>query len=267
VFPLLDNPLDEDDADAEAHGNDGTTLSAAHSTTLTNSLSNFPSWLSMPSLPLASTTEALMAIDRGAGAGNNNLSTQQKYERLRRTADSEFLGVHHTEDGSQVEMARDRVRVVRSPPPRPRSYHQILEDFEVGAGVITSPVQEDEEEDGDDQYPSVVDLGDAGGRNEDTARRNKRFSLPAVALHTTSVTARTDGSNMRQHYRDREGRAPGRAKRFSLVLGTRPTHLPKSQSDGGRIEEGHEGAEEGHGLGKGIAAGKLSELLGRQRTV
>ncbi|KAJ7483408.1 hypothetical protein FB451DRAFT_1350552 [Mycena latifolia] len=246
-----------EEGDGEPHS-----MLDAHSNTMT-SLSNFPSWLSMPSLPLASTTEALMAIDRGQQRQQN-----QKYERLRR-GDAEapdWLGLHPEEgsDMSYVEMAGERVRV-RSPPPRPRSYHQILEDFE----GITSPVQEDvDEEDaasstGGSRPQTIIDLSDGPPpqrRNEDTARRNKRFSMPAVALQTTSVTARTQQV---QEGRHRDGRPPVRTKRFSLVLGTRP-HIHKTQSEmvgsGGRIEE-----EESE-LGRGVAAGKLSELLGRHRT-
>ncbi|KAJ6485513.1 hypothetical protein C8R45DRAFT_1098312 [Mycena sanguinolenta] len=280
VFPLLDSPPEDDDtaADAEQHN----TMLAAHSETV-SSLSNFPSWLSMPSLPLASTTEALMALDRG------QLRQASKYERLRRGtgADAEasdFDGVH-AEDGSEsmtyVEMtARDRVRVVRSPPPRPRSYVQILEDFEESR---IAAVQEDADEDTESRGGSrpnsrpqtVVDLEEVDEmvlpqRREDTARRNKRFSLPAVALQTTSVTARTQAPGQDGKHRDRDGRAPRTAKRFSLVLGTRHQHhASKTQSEvlgRERIEE-----EDGHGgeepeLAKGVAAGKLSELLGRHRS-
>ncbi|KAJ6568436.1 hypothetical protein DFH09DRAFT_983267 [Mycena vulgaris] len=252
VFPLLDSPPEDDEGDAEPRSMlDSNTMS---------SLSNFPSWLSMPSLPLASTTDALMAIDRGQQRQQN-----QKYERLRRGDASEFLGLHPQDgsDMSHVEMAGERVRV-KSPPPRPRSYHQILEDFEDARSGVTSTVQEDEE---DEEYSSgsrpqtVVDLSDGPPqrRKEDTVRRNKRFSLPAVALQTTSVTARTQQV---QEGRHRDGQPPVRTKRFSLVLGSRP-HFSKSEIGGapkGRIEE------EDSELGRGVAAGKLSELLGRHRT-
>ncbi|KAJ6580806.1 hypothetical protein B0H19DRAFT_485341 [Mycena capillaripes] len=282
VFPLLDNPPEDDEADAEHHS----TMLDAHSNTVT-SLSNFPSWLSMPSLPLASTTEALMAIDRGQQRQQN-----AKYERLRR-GDSgtdatspksayEFDGggfALHPEEGSDmshVEMSGERVRVVRSPPPRPRSYYQILEDFEESrratATVQEEDVDVDEDGDGDSGSSGAQMGGDAGEeepptRREDTARRNKRFSLPAVALQTTSVTARTQ---VVQEGRHRDGRAPGRTKRFSLVLGSR-SHASKTQSEGigrGKIEEEEDqtapGAEPE--LAKGVAAGKLSELLGRHRS-
>ncbi|KAJ7605596.1 hypothetical protein FB45DRAFT_1069241 [Roridomyces roridus] len=265
VFPVLP-PEHEDSGEGEPQNG----MLDATNNGLTNSLSNFPSWLSMPSLPLAgaSTTEALMALDRKPG--HQPQSTQSKgvfFCRLRRLS-----GEYGQQQQGFVEVTNNGSRVrVRSPPPRPRSYHQILEDFE-GAAVhhaITSPVEE--EEDDEEGYEestvagdSVVDLSEPSPsvmRNEDTARRNKRFSTAAVALQTTSVTARTQ---VVQEVRAGGGSAfgagggggkPGtRTKRFSLVLGTRPTHVPKSHSG--------DGAE----LGKGVAAGRLSELLGRHHS-
>jgi hypothetical protein len=252
----------------------------------------------MPSLPLASTTEALMALDRGPSAAQQRQAA--KFERLLRrgggggdayAGSAEWDGEGGEGGAAQVEMGpRERVRMVRSPPPRPRSYVQILEDFEENNNARFAAVQEEDADAGADSRASsrpqtVVDLNDLDAeefvpprRREDTARRNKRFSLPAVALQTTSVTARTQapgpGQDGRPRERDGQGRAP-RAKRFSLVLGTRHhQHQPsRTQSEmvmagRGRIEEedaaaaAQEGAPE---LGKGVAAGRLSELLGRQR--
>ncbi|KAJ7147665.1 hypothetical protein C8R43DRAFT_1129581 [Mycena crocata] len=295
VFPLLDDPEDEEDADAAAGSTrdpNSNTMSDAHSNTM-NSLSNFPSWLSMPSLPLAATPTtdpaALMAIDRDRGGQHLKLQSQ-KYERLRRGAANDFranvsedflrLGLHAVDgNGSHVEMAGDRVRV-KSPPPRPRSYHQILGDFEEEEAKYPRDARGGGRRgggrgrgwDGIGGGTVVVDLSEP--RKEDTARRNKRFSLPAVALQTTSVTARTQtqvvlegrsGTRGGGGAGGGDGRVPARAKRFSLVLGTR-THVHKPQhseaggAQGGRIEEDQAGE-----LGKGLAAGKLSELLSRQR--
>ncbi|KIP04169.1 hypothetical protein PHLGIDRAFT_494233 [Phlebiopsis gigantea 11061_1 CR5-6] len=116
-------------------------------------------------------------------------------------------------------------------PSRPRSYIHILEDFHA--------------EDGDDAASPPPSIGtspatsrfsrpaeDASPRQEDTVRRRKRFSLPAVAIHTTPVTTRPNVVG------------EGKSKRWSLVLG----NLKSS------------GSEFAHG----VAAGKLSELLGRQ---
>lgn len=101
----------------------------------------------------------------------------------------------------------------------------------------------------------VADLfeGDTGGRDgrvverissqpttprkkEDTARRHKRFSVPAVAIQTTPVTTRANVIG------------EGKAKRFSLVLGRMA---------------GVVGSHSHPDLGHGVAAGKLSELLKR----
>lgn len=138
-------------------------------------------------------------------------------------------------------------------------------------------------------------------RREDTVRRNKRFSMPAVALQTTSVVARTQsmspetsemfsreksGSDLG---RDQEGKRvtgskigdllPGmsgtRSKRFSLVLGGRLGHSTGIHT-GGRNEHaspssrrkgGGDGnkTQKGSDLGKGVAASRLNELLGRSK--
>lgn len=84
-------------------------------------------------------------------------------------------------------------------------------------------------------------------RKEDTVRRRKRFSMPAVAIHTTPVTARTNGG----------GTGEGRTKRWSLVLGNwKGVSSPGGGTGGGDFEEGV-------GAKQGLAAGKLSELLSR----
>lgn len=77
-----------------------------------------------------------------------------------------------------------------------------------------------------------------GGRKEDTTRRRMRFSLPAVAIHTTPVTTRSGVVG------------EGKSKRWSLVLGSWKSGLHSSDSFA-------EGAR------SGSAVGKLSELLGR----
>ncbi|KAK0185060.1 hypothetical protein F5146DRAFT_1073287 [Armillaria mellea] len=227
VFPLLDPPEEE--------GNNHRVPPEASNNTIT-SLTNFPSWLSMPSLPLSATPEALMAIHRDTP----------------KCVDDE-------------ELSRDCVRV-KSPASRPRSYHQILEDFQGhdhSRFDLTSPVEEEgtTEEDSLDteSYASskrhTVDLTEEPEcRREDTARRNKRFSLPAVALQTTSVTTRTmEGSKLRST----------KTQRFSLVLGGKGSHV--LHGHGKRSEfVGKSRVQGDEGLGKGVAAGKLSELLGKK---
>ncbi|KAF7317581.1 hypothetical protein MKEN_00845100 [Mycena kentingensis (nom. inval.)] len=127
VFPLLDNPAEEDLERAPEEEQQQQHHSNSMLDTV-SSLSNFPSWLSMPSLPLSSTPEALMAIDRG-----QYRQQQVKYERLRRADASQYASYADDADMSGSGSAHGVVRV-RSPPPRPRSYHQILEDFEEEGG-------------------------------------------------------------------------------------------------------------------------------------
>ncbi|KAJ7787236.1 hypothetical protein B0H14DRAFT_3505822 [Mycena olivaceomarginata] len=254
VFPLLDSPAaDDDDA-----GDDDDARGHAHELAL--------------ALPLVALDAVPPARQRQAA----------KFERLLRRGGGGDAHAHvyagsaeWDGEGGEVEMGpRERVRMVRSPPPRPRSYVQILEDFEennsarFAATVVDLNDRDRDAEEGEGELLSFV----PPRRREDTARRNKRFSLPAVALQTTSVTARTQAPAQEGHGQG-QGRAP-RAKRFSLVLGTRHhQHQPsRTQSEmvagRGRIEEedaaaaAQEGAPE---LGKGVAAGRLSELLGRQR--
>jgi FYVE, RhoGEF and PH domain containing 5/6 len=156
-------------------------------------------------------------------------------------------------------------------PSRPRSYISILEDFndrtdDVASSVTGSPSTsrfshaggepsfaladlEEYEEDVDEEQvlhnqgmlnspeemAVPVSLPSSPSRREDTVRRRKRFSMPAVAIHTTPVTARPNVVG------------EGKSKRWSLVLG----NLKSNMGFGG---------ETSHGL----AAGRLNELLGRQ---
>ncbi|KAI1790987.1 hypothetical protein LXA43DRAFT_458642 [Ganoderma leucocontextum] len=73
-------------------------------------------------------------------------------------------------------------------------------------------------------------------RREDTARRHKRFSLPAVALQTSPVTARPHSEGKGHH-------------RFSLVLGRSATAAREDDSPSR--------------LRHSLVAGRLNELLGR----
>lgn len=88
----------------------------------------------------------------------------------------------------------------------------------------------------------VTSLPPTPRKKEDTARRHKRFSLPAVALQATPVMARPSLVG------------EGKTKRFSLVLG-------KSSSTGGGVGNGV--SDLGSSIMHSAAAGKLSELLGR----
>ena len=261
--------------------------------THTNSISNFPSWLSMPSLPLTpATPDALMGWDF----------------KLKKS----LPPMDDDDQSTNVRDKRERLRRIRaSNASRPRSFVQILEDFEELGGSSTatsspnrsqvtvdlnSPLAEDTEEDegeedgegvfADDattttssssKRHTVIDLRSVQTqKQEDTARRNKRFSMPAVALQTTSVTARTQQETIKVV----DSGAPtgqARSKRFSLVLGGRNRgHSPKSSQTHSEMYANRKGTGEDileeasmdelvkRDLSKGIAAGKLSELLGRK---
>lgn len=190
-------------------------------------------------------------------------------------------------------------------PSRPRSYHQLFEDHshsqttpdhtQVRFDILNSPLderesdlaEEDEEEQDEDMLGADASSTSSSKRHtmdftmeppsptrmprrrEDTARRSKRFSLPAVALQTTSVTARTTTSFVDTGENNVDRKSVVRTKRFSLMLTGRRGHSgTQSELVGrskGRIEEEVQDVEGKSELAKGVAAGKLSELLGRKK--
>lgn len=83
---------------------------------------------------------------------------------------------------------------------------------------------------------------------EDTVRKHKRFSLPAVALQTTNVTARS-GVVVAEERRGDHTRHHRLSRRLSLVLAS-----------------GGDSAGSETDLSRGMAAEKLSDLLGRTPT-
>ncbi|KAI8981319.1 hypothetical protein BD414DRAFT_492311 [Trametes punicea] len=208
---------------------------------------------SMPSLLLndmaANTPSALMAID-----------IESPKRPLARIDDEPSP---QDELSSSPSVAAMRVK----PSPRPKSYVQILEEFqERGHSPSTSPRasrfsertlddtldERDEDILNDEQQVDIrssaaAEAGQrsapASPRKEDTARRHKRFSLPAVALQTSPVTARASAGDTR-------------GQRFSLVLGK-----------GGGVAQRQSREESPSrlfpGLRHSVAAGRLSELLGR----
>ncbi|KAG1877294.1 hypothetical protein F4604DRAFT_1653097 [Suillus subluteus] len=114
------------------------------------------------------------------------------------------------------------IRIRHSTRPRPRSYHDILDDFEVharGGSMARREIHDgvQEEEDHDEIHPRQPCEREpipryAHEKREDTARKKKRFSLPAVAVQTVPVVARSAPA----------GNSHGRwGRRFSLVLGPR----------------------------------------------
>ena len=272
VFPLLDLPSDPEAESATVPNSS----SSPYNNTIT-SLTGFPSWLSMPSLPLptSQTPEALMAIDREPRRvrGLHRIDDDEGSKELSGGGEEG----NFVREGSAPDVSvSGRVRM-KAIPPRPPSSYDIFEqhlenqrpgsaDAGVGAGT---PDHEGEESLGaeDDESNWSRNLSSSPSQREDTVRRNKRFSMPAVALQTTSVVARTGVSD---GDRDREGASGVRAKRFSLVLSGRTGHghgHGGTQSDvvGG---SGRTGDAESRGkteLGKSVAASRLSELLGRRK--
>ena len=243
VFPLIDL--------SSPHSAD-TSISPSNST-----LTGFPSWLSMPSFALptqGSTPDALMAIE----------SPKRSLHRID-DHDNNSEDIFRDADG-QRGTPTPRIRM-KSSVTRPRSYHLILEDFQgleqgrrdshatVRTGYSVNEREETENEAAVETESTTSSLGPVDSqpstswRKEDTARRRKRFSLPAIALQTTSVTARPNATG------------DGRSKRFSLVLGGRSSGR-QGQSEVQCDEEQTLGKGD---LGSGVAAVKLGELLGRRK--
>lgn len=169
-----------------------------------------------------------------------------------------------SDGGHSVHLAAIRIKSQS----RPRSYIHILEDFSGDSGQERSPagspstsrfterldassftlndLDESEEDLGQtSQCPVSAPPGDSDHSfpsnprvatlREDTVRRRKRFSMPALAIHTTPVTTRPNVVG------------EGKSKRWSLVLG--PLRGGSDSSDGSK---------------PGIVVGKLNELLRRQ---
>jgi FYVE/RhoGEF/PH domain-containing protein 5/6 len=187
--------------------------------------------------------------------------------------------------GEHGESTHPVIRI--RPASRPRSFLHILEDFQEESLQMTpSPstsrfsAQTDESVDvvspslrpnlrltGVSSVQSVTSIPSAAtslptnptSRNEDTTRRQKRFSLPIVGLQTTPVTARANT------------KGEGLAKRFSLVLGVgRTIRGPKSTCiDGSSSDQGINGGtvEQSRSTGHGVAASRLADLLGRRKGV
>ena len=203
--------------------------------------------------------------------------------------DSEHLAdVVHA--GEEVER-RSRLRVKSHQ--RLRSYRQILADFQEEARIKRqqdngtslnqdSPQDKFEGYEGEDpgaREQEAIDfwrtpthsmappVSSPLRRREDTARRSKRFSLPAIALHTTNVTARTteigeDTSALSRESSTGEPPQSALSNRFSLVLaGRNSTYMDYSsgKTSGDELPE--------PSLARGVAAARLSELLGKKSKV
>ena len=91
-------------------------------------------------------------------------------------------------------------------------------------------------------------------RKEDTVRKKKRFSMPALAIQTTNVTAKTNANGT------------SKSKRFSLILGGKgSSSQPNLTEDklGTNVEEEVGTSGGGNRFRNSAAVGKLSELLAR----
>lgn len=242
VFPVLDYPRDRVALSGTTH---------AHLT-----LSGLKS---MPSLVLSdrssNSPSALMVVDL------------ESPKRMLTRIDDDEAGVEGGEAGPSVPAIRLKHA------PRPRSYVQILEDFqEHGRASMGAPQHSagpsvssfslrtaddpDERDEDASRELSPASSSYAGSslpptpRKENTVRRHKRFSLPALALQTSSVTARPSVVG------------EGSSRRFSLMLGKGGT---LSQTRGTSGERASRLPGDDFGRRESVAAGKLSELLGRVR--
>lgn len=291
MFPIIHPP------EVTTNTNNG-----SHKSDTITSLSHLPSWLSMPSLPVARQPHALMAIDTSSSRDiisfDNNIDDD--------------VGSETEERESKGRVRKGRIRVKSHQ--RVRSYQQLLENFQQeqshamrpgllsskasqsqmvrkAAGVDDDTFEIEEDEDGAEGGEEGVGEGEERDhvgdpltqsivsspvsssrrkqpRREDTTRRSKRFSLPAIGLQTAVVTARTsieseeavvvpvtttgEGGGIEEGVVG-EGGNTGLLKRYSLVLAGRNSHQVEGAGSKGHHEHG--------GQAKGLAAARLSELL------
>ncbi|KAJ3918886.1 hypothetical protein F5877DRAFT_41611, partial [Lentinula edodes] len=266
VFPLIDHH-----SDPENKADDST----VHTIT---SLSHLPSWMTMsvPSLALSSSSNNI-----GGGA-----RIKSKGKEL--SGPEALMAIDSKRYGYDLEARRQSDNLGEN---RSRRDSGVVFDLDSST----------------DDIASLLYNASLAERREDTVRRNKRFSMPAVALQTTSVVARTQsmspetsGMVSREKSvafvdsgsplgRDQDGKRvtgnkigdllPGmsgtRSKRFSLVLGGRLGHSTGIHTGGrndhaspsSRLKGGGDAkkTQEGSDLGKGVAASRLNELLGRSK--
>ncbi|KLO20105.1 hypothetical protein SCHPADRAFT_992213 [Schizopora paradoxa] len=166
-------------------------------------------------------------------------------------------------------------RVYRMPKPRPLSHPvlpHVFKEFETSPDLPVSSINEGDE---DSDSLAVSELESSHGQGatsgsprfsasgqkspqissplspqppEPSPTARKRFSMPAIALQTTSVTARPNAVG------------EGQGKRFSLVLGGKQKQPTLHSHDQGLIPE-----DVSSRLRHGVAAARLAELLERTR--
>ncbi|KAF8903457.1 hypothetical protein CPB84DRAFT_1845752 [Gymnopilus junonius] len=266
--------------------------------------------------------QALMAIDLNMDLEGVRKRERERDVFLEEDLEDEMLqGQGGEGDGRE---RRARVMMKAKSHQRLRSYQDILEDFQIQQKLQQQQLRQrelrevdmEDNEEGEEEAEDLDDgIGGGGGRGEDhsevhslasspivysysprqrhqrpqrredTARRSKRFSLPVVALHATSVTARTSvvepgyesqspggasasaGGGNAPSSRSRESSSDvpspvgqGRLRRFSLVLAGRNSHYYAGDEEAGMVGGGGGGGD----LARGVAAAKLSEILGRK---
>ena len=258
VFPVIRPPSGEvsTNLNNESHKSDDTIPSLSH----------LPSWLSMPSLPVQRQPHALMAIDTTCSRdisldniddvgseteererkGRVRVKSHQRvrsYQRLFEDFQEQSHAVRRrlSSKASQNQMIRKSVGM-------DDTFEMEEEEDAEGRGRREG---EEEQDHVDPPYTltqpiasSPVSSRRKEPRREDTARRSKRFSLPAVGLQTTAVTARTSIES------GEEVVVAPVSKRYSLVLAGR-----NSSHQAGKVQHEHGGQT------KGLAAARLSELL------
>ena len=283
VFPVIHPPsLGEEVATNINNG--------SHKSDTITSLSHLPSWLSMPSLPVPRQPHALMAIDTIDNDVGSETEERERKGRVRVKSSHHRVRSYQQllEDFQQGQSHAMRPGLLSSK----ASQSQMISRKADGVDDDdTFEIEEDEddaeggggeeEEEGEDHVDdpfytptqSIVSSPSSRTkqpRREDTARRSKRFSLPAIGLQTTFVTARTSieseeavvvptttttttggGVSAEGGVVVGEGGNTGFLKRYSLVLAGRTSH----QADGAKAQHEHGGQT------KGLAAARLSELL------
>lgn len=209
VFPLVDPPTIGEGAASPKFSSflssDVGTARLAKDTTL----SMLPTWVSMPSLPTqGSQPQALMQM-ADADISTDGLEIPGPY--ISASALS-------TSDLQSPRRGHARLRLTT----RPKSYHQIPENFGRQSGIpssLSTLLDSAIEENPESSESEGVGLGSVAGehyfddiplsarssvkffsqppspsprrKREDVVKRSKRFSLPAIALHPTNVTTRT----------------------------------------------------------------------------
>ena len=254
----------------------------------TNSLSEFPEWRSVR---ISNTGEDVLAASASSALLAVDLSPQRESSHTDREPSLDNPALNRN--------ASPRIRVKQ--PPRPRSYLQILEDFNEGSpsgpGVTPGRINNLETSSAGVNGIGALTAAEASGflstsmstsgefspesaeptedvfesptspefcppprvrwsvsaspkRREDTVRKKKRFSMPALAIQTTTVTTNTSANGS------------GKSKRFSLILGGRGSSSQPNLTENNRLGTSIEEEVGDSGFRSG-AAGKLSELLAR----